>query len=68
MTNKNTTSNVVCAIASFIIPGLGQLAQGRIGVGVIHFVLAIFLWFVFLGWIINLVSCLEAAKYEGEED
>jgi len=65
--SKNSTSNVIAAIASFLIPGLGQLAQGRAGTGIIHFVLAMFLWFVFLGWIMNLVSCIEAASYKGEE-
>lgn len=64
MSDKNTTSNVVAAIASFVLPGLGQLAQGRIIMGVTHFLLAVLLWFALLGWIINLVSALEAANYK----
>lgn len=31
MAERGSAGNVVAAIASFAIPGLGQLAQGRVG-------------------------------------
>ncbi len=68
MSSKNKTSNVVAAIASFLLPGLGQLAQGRIAHAAMYFFLAIGLWIVFLGWIMNLVSAFDAAVYDEKRD
>lgn len=59
------TGNVIAAIASFFIPGLGQLVQGRLLKALIMFVMAIALWVVFLGWIIHLWSILDAATFRG---
>ena len=61
---QGSTANVLAAIASFFFPGLGQLAQGRILTALVHFVLCCVLWLVFLGWIMNLWSCLDAALHE----
>lgn len=58
-----SAGNVVAGVASFFVPGLGQLVQGRIGPGVLHFALAVGLWFVLLGWIVHLASAVEAARY-----
>jgi TM2 domain-containing membrane protein YozV len=55
---------VLAAAASFFIPGLGQLLQGRLGIAVIQFVLAALLWIVLLGWIIHLWSILDAALWK----
>jgi TM2 domain-containing membrane protein YozV len=54
---------VIAALASFFIPGLGQLLQGRLFTAVLHFVLASVLWFFLLGWIIHLWSILDAATF-----
>jgi TM2 domain-containing membrane protein YozV len=54
---------VIAALASFFIPGLGQLLQGRLFTAVMHFVLASVLWFFLLGWIIHLWSILDAATF-----
>jgi TM2 domain-containing membrane protein YozV len=55
---------VIAALASFFIPGLGQLLQGRLLAAIIHFVLAAALWVVLLGWIVHLWSILSAATWK----
>lgn len=64
MAGQGSAGNVLAALASFFIPGLGQLLQGRLGKAVIQFVLAIALWFILLGWIIHLWSILDAALWK----
>ena len=56
--------NVIAALASFFVPGLGQLIQGRLIMAVVHFVLAAVLWVVLLGWVIHLWSILDAATFD----
>lgn len=63
---QGSTGNVIAAVCSFFIPGLGQLVQGRLLKAVIMFVLAVGLWIVWLGWIIHLWSILDAALYKPE--
>ena len=46
---------------SLIVPGLGQLYQGRRPAAVVHFGLAILLWLLGYGWIVHLYSAVEAA-------
>jgi len=60
-----TAGNVLAAICSLFIPGLGQLVQGRLFMALIQFVLASILWVFLLGWIIHLWSILDAALYRG---
>ncbi len=64
MSGQGSTGNVIAALASFFIPGLGQLIQGRLLIAIIHFVLAGVLWFFLLGWIVHLWSILDAARYK----
>jgi TM2 domain-containing membrane protein YozV len=61
---QGSTGNVLAAICSFFIPGLGQLVQGRLLMAIVMFVLAIVLWIVLLGWLIHLWSILDAALYK----
>ena len=61
---QGSTGNVIAAVCSFFIPGLGQLVQGRLLKAIIMFVLAAALWIVWLGWIIHLWSILDAALYK----
>jgi len=61
MAGQGSTANVIAAVCSFFIPGLGQLVQGRIVAAAIHFVLAALLWIVFLGWLVHLWSIVDAA-------
>ncbi len=65
---QGSTGNVIAALASFIIPGLGQLLQGRVLTGLFFFVLSGVVWFVtfgLLGWVIHVAACLEAAVWRG---
>jgi TM2 domain-containing membrane protein YozV len=57
--------NVLAALCSFFIPGLGQLVQGRVFKALIMFVLAGILWWFLLGWIIHIWSVIDAALYRG---
>lgn len=61
---QGSTGNVLAAICSFFIPGLGQLVQGRLLMAIVMFVLAAVLWIVLLGWLIHLWSILDAALYK----
>jgi TM2 domain-containing membrane protein YozV len=61
---QGSTGNVLAAICSFFVPGLGQLVQGRIIAAAIHFVLAAVLWLVFMGWVVHLWSIISAARWK----
>ena len=63
MSGQGSGGNVLAALCSFFIPGLGQLLQGRLLMAVLHFVHATVLWIVLLGWIIHLWSIIDAAKF-----
>jgi TM2 domain-containing membrane protein YozV len=58
-----STGNVLAAICSFFIPGLGQLVQGRLLAAIIQFVLAGILWIFWLGFIVHIWSVIDAAIY-----
>jgi TM2 domain-containing membrane protein YozV len=60
---QGSTGNVIAALASFFIPGLGQLLQGRLLKAAVMFVLAAILWWFLLGWIVHLWSILDAALW-----
>src|SRR5258707_4952946 len=64
MAGQGSTGNVIAAVCSFFVPGLGQLVQGRMGMAMIQFALAVFLWFFLLGWVIHLWSILDAALWK----
>ena len=61
MAEQGSAGNVIAALCSFFVPGLGQLIQGRPFWALFFFVSHIFLWFIWLGWVMNLLSCLHAA-------
>jgi len=44
MSSQGSTGNVVAAVCSFFIPGLGQLVQGRLAAAAIFFVVVGVLW------------------------
>ena len=65
---EGSSGNVIAAVCSFFIPGLGQLVQGRAAKGLLHFVLAGVVWlasFGTLGWVMHLWSAYEAARWDG---
>jgi len=63
MAGQGSGGNVLAAICSFFIPGLGQLVQGRPLMALVHFVLAAVLWLIFMGWVIHLWSIIDAARF-----
>jgi len=58
---QGSGGNVLAAICSFFIPGLGQLVQGRLLKALLMFVLAGLLWIV---WIIHIWSIIDAAMFK----
>ena len=65
-TGQGTTGNVIAAVCSFFIPGLGQLVQGRLLAALFQFLLTGLIWFLSfgtLGWIGHIISCIDAARW-----
>jgi TM2 domain-containing membrane protein YozV len=63
---QGSTGNVIAALCSFFVPGLGQLVQGRILAALFYFVLTGILWLVTFtlgGWIGHVLACIDAAVY-----
>lgn len=68
MTAQGSTGNVLAAIASFFIPGLGQLVQGRALRGLVMLIATGILWLITLGfggWIGHIIACYDAAVWKG---
>jgi TM2 domain-containing membrane protein YozV len=61
-----TTGNVIAALASFFVPGLGQLLQGRVTWAIVWFLASIVVWIVtlgLLGGVVHVLACIHAAVY-----
>ena len=59
---RGSGGNVIAGLASLVIPGLGQLAQGRI----LSALLVLWLLsFGLLGWLGHVIACLDAALWRG---
>jgi len=68
LSGRGSGGNVVAALASLFVPGLGQLAQGRVTSALLQFILSGILWilsFGLLGWVGHLLACLDAALWKG---
>ena len=75
MAGQGSGGNVIAAICSFFIPGLGQLVQGRIMAALFFFVVCavsyalgatvilFFMWLV--GAIFHLWAIIDAASFRG---
>ncbi|MFO8232660.1 MAG: hypothetical protein R6U20_08340 [Longimonas sp.] len=66
MAEQGSGGNVIAALASFLIAGLGQLVQGRLIAAAIHFVLAGVVWavsFGTMGWVVHIYSAYSAATW-----
>ena len=61
---QGSAGNVIAALSSLFIPGLGQLLQGRLISALLFFVFTAVLWIFLLGWIGHLWSCLNAALWK----
>lgn len=64
MSGQGSAGNVIAALCSLFIPGLGQLLQGRWIKGAIMFLAAAALWFIMMGWIVHLWSIVDAAMFK----
>ena len=70
---QGSAGNVIAAICSLFIPGLGQLVQGRVISAILWFLFAcaafVVTWLLTLsllpfGWfIVSIFSCINAAMY-----
>ncbi len=73
MSGQGSAGNVIAAICSFFIPGLGQLFQGRILSAILWFVAAcvafVITWLLTVsllpfGWfVVSIFACINAALY-----
>ncbi len=64
---QGAAGNVIAALCSFLIAGLGQLIQGRVIPALLFCVGAGALWLVSfgtLGWIIHIWACIDAALWK----
>ena len=72
---QGSTGNVIAALCSLFIPGLGQLIQGRLLSAMFWFVTAciafVVTWLITLsllpfGWfLVSIFSCISAARFRG---
>ncbi len=64
---RGSTGNVIAALASFFLPGLGQLIQGRVLAAAGYLLLSGVIWavsFGTLGILGHIVAALEAAVWK----
>jgi TM2 domain-containing membrane protein YozV len=67
-TGRGSGGNVIAALASLIVPGLGQLTQGRVFSALLQLVFSGILWvisFGLLGWVGHILAALDAALWRG---
>ncbi|HET6232885.1 MAG TPA: hypothetical protein VFE05_22605 [Longimicrobiaceae bacterium] len=67
MPGPASAENVIAALASFFLPGLGQLIQGRVGKAIFMVIAGVILWVISLGtlgWIIHIWAAIDAALYK----
>ncbi|AKC86901.1 hypothetical protein [Pseudoxanthomonas suwonensis] len=72
-TGQGSTGNVIAALCSFVVPGLGQLIQGRLLSAILWFISACIAfaitWLLTLsllpfGWfVVSVFACINAAVY-----
>jgi TM2 domain-containing membrane protein YozV len=74
MSGQGSGGNVIAAICSFFIPGLGQLVQGRLMAAFLFFVIVSINYFFFvlvipaiIGGLIHLWCIVDAARFKGSD-
>jgi len=74
MSGQGSGGNVLAAICSFFIPGLGQLVQGRILPAILFFIGWAISWalvWIAIGWlmvpIVYIWCIVDAARYKGND-
>jgi len=71
MAGQGSTGNVIAALCSFFIPGLGQLIQGRLLMAIVMFLLygvlwALFFWLIFPPILVMIWSVVDAAIWKSK--
>ncbi len=69
-TGRGSAGNVIAALASFFLAGLGQLIQGRILAAILFALGAAAIWLISLGtmgWVVHLWACVDAALWKPRE-
>jgi TM2 domain-containing membrane protein YozV len=61
---QGSAGNVIAALASFFVPGLGQLLQGRVFAALMFFIFTCALYFILIGFFVHLWAILNAAMYQ----
>ncbi|MFR6034688.1 MAG: hypothetical protein ACLUKN_16840 [Bacilli bacterium] len=68
---QGSAGNVIAALASFFIPGLGQLVQGRLVAAAVFFITAVLFYALVVTWpialIIHIWSIVNAALFKSKE-
>lgn len=74
MTGQGSSGNVIAAVCSFFIPGLGQLVQGRILPALLFFTIVgvnyFFMVLIFpavIGGIFHLWAIIDAARFKAKD-
>lgn len=77
MSGQGSGGNVIAAVCSFFIVGLGQLVQGRIGAAIMFFLFAyifyglaatgVLFFFWPVGFIFHIWAIIDAAKFKGSD-
>ena len=69
MPEKGSTGNVIAALCSVFVPGLGQLIQGRLISALLYFLIVGGFYgtiiFYFIGIIFHVLCVLSAATFRG---
>lgn len=75
MSQQGSSGNVIAALASFFIPGLGQLVQGRLLAAFMFFCficICYFFWVLIIpaiiGGILHLWCIIDAAKFKSSNN
>ncbi|MFM7128099.1 MAG: hypothetical protein ACKO85_21040 [Isosphaeraceae bacterium] len=67
MSGPGSLGNIIAALCSVFVPGLGQLVQGRILKAAFLFVTASVLWLFMLGWLVHIWAIWDAAVWRPRE-
>lgn len=74
MPGAGSGGNVIAALLSFFLPGLGQLTQGRVGEALVTFFVLVC---AYVAWpvvgtcllipAVHIYACVNAARWQGED-
>ena len=65
MSRRGSAGNILAAVVSFFLPGLGQLFQGRFLAAAVQFGAYLALGLFGLGFLVRILSAVEAGLWDG---